>query len=64
LHKETVDREIGTGWGQSGRRTIPPDGDVLDGYAYEKIGSEWRLTPFGHGLLELYQKPSKGVRWA
>ncbi|MGH3797664.1 MAG: hypothetical protein ACRDSP_22570 [Pseudonocardiaceae bacterium] len=33
----------------------------LDGYAYEKHGSTWQLTPFGEGLRALFDGPPEGL---
>ncbi|MBN1173568.1 MAG: hypothetical protein JXA67_15465 [Micromonosporaceae bacterium] len=40
-------------FGTSRRSTLKPSGDALEGYAYNREGNHWTLTPFGEGFLAL-----------
>jgi hypothetical protein len=49
------------GFDASGIRTQALEKSFLEGYAYEKDGSKWRLTPFGEGLRTLFGMSPEGV---
>ncbi len=40
-------------FGTSSTSTAKPPGDALEGYAYNREGNHWTLTPFGEGFLAL-----------
>lgn len=54
-------RNVLTEFDQNGIRTLEPESDFLEGYAYEKHGSTWHLTPFGEGLRELFGLRAEGL---
>jgi hypothetical protein len=56
INPDWVRREL-RGFDSNGTRTTRPDGNLLEGYAYDGHGNpprRWELTAFGHGLRELF----------
>jgi len=54
LNPDWVHREL-DGFDDAGATRTRPDGDFLAGYAYDGAATgPWLLTPFGHGLRELF----------
>jgi hypothetical protein len=54
-------REELAGFDACGSRTQGSRTSFLEGYAYEKDGSKWRLTPFGEGLRTLFGMHPEGI---